>query len=194
MTGCGRFTIEWRDPETGGPRRHGPFSNDLTWGFPHAIVRALFGGEPGLVLNTIYVEYENVAAPGDPAAPPAEDAGDSLAYYQSLADVAGRDYLRLAVSARETDADPADTTITDGLVNRGTLVATVAGAQGLNGRPFGSGSNSVICGLAAVISPSRADPSRDLVVARLVYQEADQLPVPADIQLAVRYRRTLTPA
>lgn len=158
------------------------------WGW---IAARLFGeGDPTFRLNAMYIEFENVASPGDPAAVPDVDPAAGREYYEALG--GGRDYLRVKTRGRpdvttEAGFEAAMSAIGDEAGNVLTFYAETAGTVGLNGLPFSDGDNSVVVGVALVAAPDWADRTQDVVFARGYYDVADQVPKEAGRQVGVSW-------
>jgi hypothetical protein len=162
----GRYTVYDIDPVKGWLPL---FSRDNTlmvsWGFAAA---KLFGdGDRNYRINRMYIEFENVASPGDAISVPTYDEFDSRSYYDNLA--SPRDYLRVPlIGAPELFIGDgyADyfTAGTDGNALR--FFAQSVGTSGINGLAFSDGVNSKAFGLALVASPDDGDRTKDVLVTR----------------------------
>jgi hypothetical protein len=149
------------------------------WGYLAAM--SLGTRNPAYGIATVYLEYANVAAPGDTVTPPSFSRNDGVAYYASLAGDPTKDYLRLPALPPAIDVDPADlgtAVFAPGTGNRLTVLAQSAGSAGVNGKPFSIGANSTIIGAAVVASPAPADPTQDILFARGYYTTSAQVVVP----------------
>ena len=135
----------------------------------------LFGdGDRNYRLSTMYLEYMNVADPGDAVTIPTFGRGDEdgLAYYDSLADVPDVDYVRadiISATRRTTDEDLYPT------ANQLLLFAMSTGTTGVHGLPFSTAANSKVYGAALVATPDAGDASRDLVMSRTYYEADEQM-------------------
>lgn len=190
----GRFELYAVGPR--GPVPLGGVDNDRVDSWMHLVARACTdrGRASPYALSHIYVEFENVAAPGDPAAAAAIDPAEtSPAYYRGLA--APRDYLRAPILGPvELDVAPGFGHLPPALGNRALLRAYASGAAGANGVPFGAAHNSTICGLAVVAAVGgEGDPTRDLLFARAYYPAAAQRIPPDGAPLLVTYQTVFGP-
>ena len=136
--------------------------------------RGMAPGNERYLPRGMYIEYENVAAPGDTPAAPAFDVSDTIEYYADLDVVADRDYLRVNLGFMTPESSDVDT-YPDG----NTLVfignpSDGGPTVGVHGKPFSSGSNSKIVGGAVVAIVDTADRSKDLQLVRFYLQGAEQ--------------------
>lgn len=141
------------------------------WG---AIVgRLLATGGAAWKIGAMYLEYENVASPGDAVTPPplSRDADQGVDYYNALAASADRDYLRVAVMATTLESSD-EVRYPKGNMLR--FLARTGGVAGVHGKPFSDANNSRIFGAALVAAPSWADATQDLVFSRFYLEAADQ--------------------
>lgn len=140
------------------------------WG---AIVgRLLAQGSPEYRISAMYIEYENVADPDTPVIPPglSRDADEGVDYYNSLAYVADRDYLRVPLIA-STLGSSDEVRYPKG--NMPVFFAQTSGVIGVHGRPFSDVNNSRVFGAALVAAVNWADATQDLVLSRF-YLDADK--------------------
>lgn len=152
------------------------------------ILAKLLSGDTRYQLSAIYVEFENVADPGDPVTPPeAVPASEGVDYYESLSETVNRDFVRVPISF------PAlidtDETLYD-KPNRYSIVVDVPAGVGVHGRTFNSAANSKVFGLAIVATPDWDDRTQDLIFSRQYYEEAQQMVVPASAVLRLRAKHT----
>lgn len=183
MLGLGSVTIS----APGNPPR--TVRNQRQNGYAKVCVRLLGFGDVRYKLSAIYVEFENVASPGDAVVNPSFDKDAGIEYYSALSGSGTRDFLRVpltgvagSLSAGFAGADE----------NTVTFTAVTASAAGVHGVTFSSAANSKICGVALVAAPVWADRSQDVVFGRAYYEAADQLLKPAAGQVAVTYTEEFT--
>ncbi len=179
----------WLIPEHGVPRVVATARNAriVTWGF---IVAQLLRRQQNYVVNTLYVEYENVANPNDPVTIPSFAATDGLEYYQNLRSSASKDFLRVPLRQ-----DPHlgiisgyESYFTEGVSgNRLTYFGMTSGVEGFHGKPFADTSNSKIYGVALVAAPVVGDASQDVLFARAYYAAGQQQVKSASGQIAVTW-------
>lgn len=175
----------WRQTASGLWLPGGAWHSNLmlrSWG---AIVGNLLRtGGRSYRLSTMYLEYENTAAPGDAVAPPAygRDPADGLAYYNALADSTDRDYLRVPVFHDELGVSDSELYPDGNIVH---MWAQTTGISGVHGKPFSSAANSRVFGAASVATPNAVDATADLICNRLYFDAADQVDKPDSGQVAV---------
>lgn len=163
--------------------------NQIQFDWARIALQCIGRGKPEYRINAVYVEFQNVASPGDPGDVPAYDRGDGVEYYTALA--GDRDYLRLpllseprlAVAAGYGDyfAGTGDD------FNEMTFFAQTAGVAGVNGLAFEVGANSVAVGVALVATPVWADRTRDVVFGRAYFEVAEQVAKEASHQIGVSW-------
>ncbi len=167
-------------------------ANQIQFDWARIALQAIGKGQSKYRISTIYVEFQNVASPGDPGSVPAYDRDEGVEYYTGLA--GDRDYLRLpllsepvlSVSAAGTpyfegEGDDFDTM---------TFFAQTSGALGVNGLEFSSSANSLAVGIALVATPVPADRTRDVVFGRAYFALDEQVPKEASHQIAVSWEQT----
>jgi hypothetical protein len=134
------------------------------------ILAQLLSGARGYHVNTMYLEFKNLAAPGDAIVPPSFGRGDGIAYYNGLISSLDTDFLRvpLTVSAlvEASGGDYAG--------NQDTFFGISEGTVGFHGKPFLPSSNSAVFGAALIAAPDPTDQSQDKVYAR-VYTGIDKI-------------------
>lgn len=156
----------------------------VTSGF--AIAKTLGLGDSSYKINRMYLEFENVAAPGTAVSVPTFLVTAGLAYYQGL--LAPKDYLSVPLLGQPTlsIATGYESYFTAGVDgNKLTFLAQSVGSVGVNGTAFSNALNSKIYGVALVAAPDSGDPTEDIVVARGYYSVADQMVKPAAGQVHV---------
>lgn len=123
-------------------------------------------------IAAVYVEFANVATPGDVVAAPSFDRGPAsgVDYYNSLVDSADTDYLRVPLIA--TSLASSDLTkYPKG--NEPAFFAQTTGVVGVHGKTFSDAVNSVVFGAALIAAVDDNDPTRDLVFSRF-YTDPDR--------------------
>ena len=131
-------------------------------------------------INCIYIEFMNVASPGDTVAVPAATEEEGLEYYNNLA--ADRDFIRAPIVGPSQISIASGYTPYFGPGEGNTLEsrADTAATAGELGRPFSSVNNSKVYGLALVSVPDWTDRTKDIVIQRAYYSSgADQMLKPA---------------
>lgn len=137
-------------------------------------------------IGGMYVEFENVASPGDTVTPPDFTRGPSegIDYYRGLADSSNRDYLRVPLIAgtlSTTDQEQFP------LGNQGTFFAQTSGVQGVHGKEWSDAVNSVAFGAALVAFVDEDDASQDIVYARAYLSIDAQQPKLATSQIGFEW-------
>lgn len=122
-------------------------------------------------LRAIYMEFENVAAPGDPVSAPAFDRSGGIAYYNSLASDPDRDYLRVAALPFPITSNN-EVTFPQGNVLQ--IFAQSAGTLGVHGKTFSDTVNSKVFGGALVGVRADGDASQDLIFSRFYFPVSEQ--------------------
>lgn len=172
------FITVWSIDEATGHKTKLFEQNNLvmyTWGL--AVAKGWCQGNANYLPSTFYFEYENVAMPGDTVTVPTYARSDGLSYYLTLpAGPPAKDYLRLSVSGLPSISiysgyEPYFTA-PDG--NVATFFAQTAGTTGQLGRPFASGSNSKVYGVALVATPVPGDKTKDVIIARSYFSTMNQ--------------------
>lgn len=125
------------------------------------IVAAALAGRPGYTIATMYMEFENVASPGDPIVPPAYDRDSSVDYYSNLADP--RDFLRVPLTLTPTIASSDDSKYEG---NQVTFFGISSGNVGENGLAFTHTVNSTVFGGALLASPVPDTQANDRILSR----------------------------
>jgi len=166
--------------------------NQLQYDWAAIAGKCIAVGDLNYRLRGMYLEYENVAAPGSAATLPDTSRGTTQAYYAGLNAVANRDFLRLPFATA-----PATTTDGEftshfaphtGLGNIFTCAVITTGVAGFHGKPFATaGVNSKIAGLALVAMPIENSQAADLIFARLPLAAPEQILFSAGAQKLVRW-------
>jgi hypothetical protein len=135
------------------------------------ILGFLLRGDRNFRLSTAYIEFQNVASPGDPADEIVFDFADGVEYYTGIG--GSRDYLRAPLTLSEPYIQSGQ----ELLFPKGNAIkgyATTNGIMGVNGLPFSETDNSVVCSVAIVATPDKDDPTQDLIFARWSATGAEQ--------------------
>lgn len=155
------------------------------WG---TIAAKLLLGDADFKLGALYVEFANVASPGDPVDDPSYDRSGAAAYYAGLDSDPTKDYLRVPIYATGLESSDEDL-FPQGNVLR--IYARTSGTVGVHGKPFSAGDNSTVFGAALVATPDFADSEQDLVFSRWYAEVADQMVKESNSQVAVEWELTL---
>ena len=165
--------------------------NQIQYDWAKIAIQCVGLGKTNYRIAGVYVEFVNVASPGDVASVPAYSRDEGVEYYTALA--GDRDYLRLPLLG--TPALSVDPDYTAAFTGEGddfntmTFFAQTAGTAGVNGLPFSSASNSVAVGIALVAVPVPADRTRDVVFGRTYFADAEQVPKEASHQIGVSWEQ-----
>lgn len=137
-------------------------------------------------IGGMYLEFANVASPGDPVpVPPLErDPSMGVAYYDDLATSPDTDYLRVPLVAGTLNSSDA-TNFPKG--NSPTFFAQSTGLVGVHGKPFSDVNNSVVFGAALVAFLDQDDPTQDLVFSRFYFDVSSQQPKLATSQIGIEW-------
>jgi len=127
------------------------------------VLALMASGAPGFHVATMYMEYENLADPGDTPSIPSYDRTGGIAYYNGLSASPNKDFLRIPITVSPS-LSSSDDAIYDG--NVVTFFAVSEGLAGFHGKPFGPSSNSAVYGAGLVASPDPSDQTQDRVFAR----------------------------
>lgn len=139
-------------------------------------------------INGMYLEFKNVAGPGDPVAVPVFDRTRSRDYYDDLADSPDADYLRVPLHASLVESSD-ESLYPQG--NRMILSARSQGIAGVHGKPYSHANNSVVYGMALVGMVHTTDATQDLIFSASYWQVAEQQPKLATSQVGVEWELTL---
>jgi hypothetical protein len=147
-------------------------------------------GNRSYKISAVYIEYENVADPGDPVTVPAYEKSEGREYYESLAFSSDRDFLRVPLSVQptlgiETGYEDYFTEGVNG--NKLTFSTQSQGTSGFHGKPYSNAANSKVFGVALVATPEFADPTKDLIFARTYFEVADQAVKPVSSQFGITW-------
>jgi hypothetical protein len=143
---------------------------------------------PDYNISAIYIEYENQA--GDPGEAVSEETtfprDMGITYYNSLA--GDRDYLRVQIAVEPSlGVSPgyeANLPI-DQQGNQLTFFAQTSGTVGVHGKPFNS--TSKVFAAALVAAPIWSDHTRDVVFARTVFAESNQVTKEPSSQIGITW-------
>ena len=190
--GTGRYWIYLYDERTGKlspePVASGQNQWQQTWGYIACL--CLAQGQSAYRLNCMYLEYFNVTSPTDVVSVPSFLTSAGIEYYEGLASVPNRDYLRVPILATPQITPGAGFLFPSGQGNQVVLFAQSSGTVGMTGKPFSSANNSKLCGLAVVAAPVLADATQDIIFARTYLPTSPtntQIVKGANTQLAVQY-------
>jgi len=162
--------------------------NDIVYEWGAIVGRLMTEGNIDYRIGGMYLEYENVVAPGDTVAAPSFDRTRDIEYYNNLAGNAVRDYLRVPMTAHTFGSSDEDT-FPKG--NQPVFFARSQGTAGVHGKAFGFASNSVIFGASLVALVDAADATQDLILSSFYFDADDQQPKLATSQVGLEWELTL---
>jgi hypothetical protein len=139
-------------------------------------------------IGGMYLEFENVASPGDTVTPPTFDRTRDINYYTNLSGSSNRDYLRVGLTAAQLTSS--DSTLFPG-GNKCTYFARSQGATGVHGKTFSNAANSVIFGASLVAYIDSSDATQDLILSSMYFATADQQAKLSTSQIGLEWELTL---
>jgi hypothetical protein len=145
------------------------------------ILAKLLSGDPKYAINTMYLEFINLANPADPVPAPTFDRSGGVTYYTGLTGT--QDFLRVPLVVTPI-IDSSDTGLYAG--NRVTFFGVSEGMSGFHGLPFNSAVNSAVYGAGLVAAPSITDQSNDVVFSR-VYTGIDKVLKESGFEIGVTW-------
>lgn len=158
--------------------------NLLLYDWASIIAKLLATADSSYRVSMMYLEFKNVASPGDTVTAPSYTRADGISYYNSLASSLDTDYLRVKLQAAIVESTDAE------LYPEGNLIrwlARTSGVEGVHGKEFSDVVNSTIYGGALVAARSQADPTQDLLLSRFYFDPADQQLKLATSQVGVEW-------
>ena len=177
-------------------RRQRLFCRHNLWVYSWGVIaaRCLGFGNSGDNLDyrvrTLFLEFENVASPGDAVAVPTISREEGIGYYDDLSGSLVRDYLRIPLLLRPTLSieDGYEDYISEDEGNVLRFAGDTTGmSAGRHGVVFSNALNSKIFGIGLAASPYPDDPTRDIVYARDYYEVSEQFVKPVSGVVATSY-------
>lgn len=186
----------WRvDEKTGLKLPIGSQPNQIqyTWGFiaANCLGRRRQPDRPDYSISALYIEYENQEDPEEPVSvstPFSRDVG--LTYYNSLGESTDRDFLRVPLTIEPTigvSAGYEEYLPVSQQGNKLTFFAQTAGVVGTFGRSFSHTTNSKVFAASLVAAPVFSDRTKDVVFARTVFLEGNQVTKEASSQIGITW-------
>jgi hypothetical protein len=143
-------------------------------------------GDSRYRIGGMYLEFQNVANPGDPVSPPIFDRTRTVQYYDDLAGSSDTDYLRVPLIGSQTLSTGS------GLVNNEIVFfARTGGVVGVHGKPFSYAANSVVFGASLVAFIDATDATQDLLFSSFYFDVPDQQQKLATSQVGIEWALTL---
>ena len=150
--------------------------------------RLLNGSGVKYSIGGMYLEFENVATPGDTVTPPAFDRSRTISYYNNLSGSTDRDYLRVALNS--TQLLSSDSSLyPDG--NQCVFFSRSQGLTGVHGKTFSDSVNSVIFGASLVAFVDDTDATQDLLLSSIYFATSDQQAKLSTSQVGIEWELTL---
>jgi hypothetical protein len=153
------------------------------------VTRLLSAGDRRYRISTMYMEFANVAMPGDTVTVPtfSRGPGAGVSYYNGLSSSPNADFLRVPIISGLIDTtNPTNFP----LGNMITFFAQSQGTTGTYGKAFSAEANSVVYGGALVATPDNDDPTQDIVLARFYYPTDQQIPKLDSGQVGIEWNWT----
>lgn len=163
------------------------FHNQIQWTWGEIACKLFGEGSSEYKISSMYIEFENVASPGDTVTAPSFDRSDGIEYYSSLSASSDRDYLRVQLISNPKASLISGYEGASLNVNQLTFYAQSSGSLGVHGKTFSAGANSTVFGLALVATPKWEDRTKDLIFAREYYPVGQQVLKQASSQVGVSW-------
>lgn len=165
-------------------------NNQIQFDWGYIAAQTIGRGKVSYRLSALYIEFENVASPGDAVTIPSFTRAAGTEYYDDLQSSGSRDYLRVPLLqdpliSIASGFENYFTENTDG--NKITIFAQTQGVVGVHGKTFSDSVNSKVFGAAAVATPVYSDPTQDIVFARTYFGVSEQTLKEASSQIGVSW-------
>jgi hypothetical protein len=145
------------------------------------ILASLLAGR-GTPVNAMYMEYKNLASPGDLITPPAFDREGGISYYNGLSSSPDIDFLRIPLTVNPT-VEASDVVYSG---NQVVFFGVSEGTTGFHGKSFLDTVNSAVFGAALVAAEDLGDQSQDIVFSR-IYSGIDKVLKMAGHQIGITW-------
>lgn len=146
----------------------------------------LTAGDARYRIQGLYLEYENVASPGDTVSAGTFDRTRDVTYYDDLVGSSVRDYLRVPMTASTLESE--GVAFADNLI---TFFGRSSGTSGVHGKPFSDTVNSTIFGASLVAFVDNNDATQDLLLSSFYFEIGDQQPKLATSQIGIEWQLQL---
>jgi len=191
----GHISLWQIDEKTGRKVLVGAQPNQIqyTWGF---VAANCFGRrrQPDRLdysISALYIEYENQENPELPVSTSTVFSRDlGVVYYNSLGMSADRDFLRVPITIEPTigvSTGYEENLPVDQQGNKLTFFVQTAGVLGAYGKPFSHTANSKVFAAALVAAPVFGDRTKDVIFARTVFTEGNQVPKETSSQIGITW-------
>lgn len=164
-----------------------PWKKNLFLNSASTILARLCSGDIRYRLAMMYIEFANVASPGDTVVAPTYSVDSDRGYYDSLLSDPTNDYLRVPIFAFGVTVSSEQEAVFPG-GNVLTMTAKTAGLVGVHGKPFSADYNSTVIGGAVVATPEPDNADADVLFNRWYNDESAQLLKPSNGQLSVEWQ------
>jgi hypothetical protein len=163
--------------------------NQLQYFWGMIAAQTIGRGQASYKIAAMYIEFENVASPGNPVTIPTFGREEGTDYYDGIQSSGVRDFLRVAMLQDPLLGIKAgyESYFGTGEGNEITFYAQTTGTQGVHGKTFSDGVNSKVFGAALVATPDFEDRTQDIVFARIYYTVAQQTLKGASSQVGVTW-------
>lgn len=168
--------------------------NQIQYAWGHVAARQLGyrpqPDRPSYHISAMYLEFENVANPGDTVTVSAFDRDLGITYFDELMYSPVQDFLRVPLRLEPAlgISSGYEEFFTAGLNgNQLTFFAQTAGLSGVHGKLFSHTVNSKIYAATLVATPVFSDRTKDAVFARTVFEDAHQVTKEASSQVGITW-------
>jgi hypothetical protein len=139
-------------------------------------------GNADYAVRVMYMEFKNLASPGDPITPPIFDRSGGIAYYNGLSASLDTDFLRIPLTLNPT----VSTSGSEYEGNQATFFGISEGTTGFNGKLFNESVNSAVYGAGLISAPVIDSQASDKVFSR-VYAGIDKVLKAAGYEIGVTW-------
>ncbi len=143
---------------------------------------------PNYHISAMYIEFENQANPETPIAVTSFGRDVGKSYYNALGGT--RDFLRIPIIIEPTAGIVAgyeSLLPIEQQINKLTFFVQTAGLIGENGLQFSHTVGSKVYAAALVAAPTFSDKSKDVIFARTMFTEANQVTKEASSQIGITW-------
>ena len=163
--------------------------NQIQYSWGMIAAQAMGRGDASYAIHGMYIEFENVASPGDAVTIPTYGRDEGVEYYDDLVSSSVRDFLRVALLQDPLLGVEAgyENYFGDGEGNKLTFFAQSQGTTGIHGKTFSDTVNSKVFGAALVATPVFSDRTQDIVFARSYFAVDEQTVKEASSQVGISW-------
>jgi hypothetical protein len=163
-------------------------SNLVLYEWATIVGKLLTQGLTNYHISGMFLEYKNVASPGDPVSAPAFGRAGGITYYNDLSTSPDTDYIRSGMTASTVTSSDAVLFPSGNVL---TFFARTSGVIGTHGKPFAAANNSKLFGIALVAFVDQDDATQDIVFSRAYLDTDDQQLKLDSSQLGMEWEITL---